>query len=360
MLGGRAVLPGGISGPVEVEVAGAHISAVRPVASRRAGDLTLVPGFVDLQVNGIDDVDVAAAEGDGWDVLDQRLAAQGVTTWLPTLVSDRLDRYPPRLARIAAAARRPGPPRPELAGVHLEGPFLGGRRGAHRADRLAAVDRAWLAGLDPIVRLVTLSPELPEALEAVTELVSRGVVVALGHTAATPDEVRAAAGAGATLVTHAFNATGPVAGRDPGPLGAALVDDRLAVSLIADRVHVDPVNLALAVRAKGPDGVVLVTDAVAWRSAWAREQGIELVDGAPRLPDGTLAGSALTMDAAVRNLTVVAGLEGAVRAAATRPARLLGLTDRGELRPGSRADVVALDRDLGVAQVWVGGVPLLR
>lgn len=355
-----SVLPDGRRGPTELEVLDGRIAAVRPLADGGLPEWTLVPGFVDLQVNGIGALDVARAEGDDWALLDAALVAQGVTAWCPTLVSAPLDHYAGPLARIAEAAQRPGL-RPSILGGHLEGPFLGRRHGAHPDAVVIAPDLDWVAGLDPIVRLMTVGPEAPGARDLVKALVARDIVVALGHTAATPEEVAVAVDAGATLFTHLFNASGTVGARSPGPVGAALIDERLTVSLIADLVHVDPVTVAVAFRAKAAERVVLVTDAVSWQSAWGQGQRITMVDGAPRLPDGTIAGSALTMDQAVRNLVQVVGLdlEQVVRAASTNPARVMGCLDRGVLAVGARADVVALDADLEVAQVWIAGQPVL-
>ncbi len=140
----------------------------------------------------------------------------------------------------------------------------------------------------------------------------------------------------------------------PGPVGAALADDRLAVSLIADLVHVDAVSLRVAVKAKPADKVALVTDSVA-------RTGFDLVDGAPRRPDGTIVGSVLTMDQAVRNLVQVVGVDlvTALRAATTNPAEVIGATDRGRIVPGARADLVLLDDDLHVSRVWIAGEPVL-
>jgi N-acetylglucosamine-6-phosphate deacetylase len=205
---------------------------------------------------------------------------------------------------------------------------------------------------------VTLAPELAGATEAIRALRARGILVALGHTAATVDEMGAAAAAGAQLVTHLFNGMPPLHHRTPGPVGAALTDDRLTVSLIADLVHVHSTTLTLAFRVKGAGRVALVTDAVAWEAERVGGIGIGFVDGAPRLPDGTLAGSALTMDKAVANVVHECGVDlaDAVAAASTTPARLLGLADRGALEPGRRADLVALSPGLGVLATWVGGV----
>ena len=307
-----------------------------------------MPGFVDLQCNGMEDIDVAAATGADWARLDHLLLQGGVTTWCPTLVTAPLDAYGPRLEAIAAAAARPVAGRPHIAGAHLEGPFLGGRPGAHRRALLRPIDLDWLAALPPVVRLVTLAPDLAGAERAVATLVARGVLVALGHGAPSAEQVAACVDAGAAMVTHLFNAMPPFHHRDPGLAGAALTDDRLVVGLIADLVHVHPTALRLAFRAKGVDGVALVTDAVA---------GTVGEHGGVRLADGTLAGSSLTMVEAVRNVVEAAGVDlaTAVTAASTTPARLLGLADRGHLSVGARADVVALTDDLDVEAVWVGG-----
>ncbi|MBV9663483.1 MAG: amidohydrolase family protein, partial [Actinobacteria bacterium] len=331
----RVVTPAGVVENARVDVEDSSITAVEH-ASGVVPDRVLVPGFVDLQVNGIDDIDVTDAEGGDWERLDHLLLAQGVTTWCPTLVTMSLPAYAAPLARIAEAARRSGGGRPHIAGAHLEGPFLGGAPGAHPIEHLSPIDLAWLEALPDVVKVVTLAPELPDAPIAITQLADRGVLVSLGHTTATFEQMHRAADAGARLVTHLYNGMGGLHHRQPGVVGAALADERLATSLIADLVHVHPAALAIAFAAKG-DGAVLVTDAVAWnRPTHAGREIVLGPDGAPCLADGTLAGSALTMDAAVRNVVHHAGvsLEQALTAAATTPARLLGLADRGGIEPG--------------------------
>jgi N-acetylglucosamine-6-phosphate deacetylase len=250
--------------------------------------------------------------------------------------------------------RRP-PGAPANHGAHLEGPFLGGAPGAHPRDLIVDLDLAWLAALPPIVKVVTLAPEQPRAAEAIRLLVAKGVLVSLGHSTATYEQASAGAGAGARLVTHLFNGMGPLHHREPGLLGAALSDDRLTPSLIADGVHVHPAALRAAARAKGNGGWILVTDAVAWRDGRLAEGRVALVDGAPRLADGTIAGSSLTMDGAVQRMVEEAGLSlfDVITAATATPARLLGLADRGVLSPGARADLVALTPSLAVEEVWV-------
>jgi N-acetylglucosamine-6-phosphate deacetylase len=340
------------TGPVpdaEVVVEGGLIVETRP-ASGAVPDVVLVPGFVDLQVNGTGGVDVARAEGADWDTLDEALLAQGVTTWCPTIVTAPLDALEASLTRVAEAAGRPGGRRPHIAGAHLEGPFLA-VPGAHRPEHLRHdVDVAWLDAVASVLRVITLAPELPGALDAITSLSNRGVLVALGHSACTAEVADDAAAAGARLVTHLGNAMGPLHHRAPGLLGAALADERLSVSVIADLVHTHPVFVRLAFAAKGARAVALVTDAV------ASSPGVE----PPRLPDGTLAGSVLRMDRAVSNTVEhsAIALADAVAAASTTPARLLGLSDRGAIAPGRRADLVTLEHVDGawrVASVWVSG-----
>ncbi len=350
-----AVLPDGAVGPAEVEVDGGRIVAVHPVSGPDDGTV-LAPGLVDLQVNGVDDVDCARAAGDDWDRLDRLLAATGVTAWLPTLITGPLDAYAAPLARIETARCRAGP-HPAVLGAHLEGPFLGARTGAHPTRHVRDLDLDWLRDLPRTVRLITLGPEQPAAGEAIRLLTGRGIAVSLGHSDADLATTVRAVDAGATMVTHLFNAMAPLHHREPGIAGAALTDDRVAVGLIADLVHVAPAALRIAVRAAGTDRTVLVTDAVAWRAPHLRDLGIDVVEGAPRLPDGTIAGSALTLDAAVRNVVDAAGIapHRALRSASEVPARVLGLADRGRLVPGARADLVVLDADLAVRRTIVGG-----
>jgi N-acetylglucosamine-6-phosphate deacetylase len=351
----RVITPHRVLEPGVVEIDAGRIVATAPT-SGPVPPRTLAPGFIDLQVNGVDDVDVAHARDADWSRLDELLLAQGVTTWVPTLVTAPLDSFAAPLARIAEAAARPGV-RPSVAGAHLEGPFLGEMHGAHPSDLVREIDLDWLAALPEAVAIVTVGPEQERAVDAIRLLVERDVLVALGHSSADFDAAVTAVDAGARLVTHCFNGMPPLHHRRPGLVGAALSDDRVAVSLIADLVHVHPSAIAVAFRAKGAGRVALITDAVAWRAATVGEIAVHFDGSAPRLADGTLAGSALTMDAAVRNVVRHARVElaDAVRAAATTPADLLGLPDRGRLEPGARADVVALDDALGVEGVWVEG-----
>jgi len=306
-------------------------------------------------VNGHDDVDLAAVDRAGWARISGLLLDQGVTSWLPTLISAPLELLDRRINNLSSLMREGSGP--DAVGIHLEGPFLGGARGAHPGDGPDRVDLEWLESLPSSVCVMTLGPECPGAAEAIRLLADRGVVCALGHTSATAVQAEAAADAGARVFTHAFNASGVLHHREPGALGVALTDDRLTVTLIADGVHVDPRVLRLAWRAKGAERVVLVTDAAGWRSGRLGDAGVELLDGAPRLADGTLAGSALRMIDAVRYCVDRVGISliDVLAAATTNPCRVLGLDDRGSITPGRRADLVALTDDLELEATWVVG-----
>ena len=329
-------------------------SGPAPAGAVDAGPALLSPGFIDLQVNGVDDVDFFSADPDGWRRAGRAQLEEGVTAYCPTLVTAPLDSYGAALERAQAASSvAVHQSLPTIVGIHLEGPFLGGAPGAHPIALVRPADSEWLrallAAFPRLVRIMTLAPEADPGLAATRLLAENGVTVALGHSTATYDAARAAADAGARLVTHLFNGMGPLHHRTPGLAGAALDDERLTPTLIPDLVHVHAAALRLAIHRK--HNVGLVTDRVATESLRVAE------DGTARLADGTLAGSTLSMQRAVHN-TVGLGVpvERAVEMATTIPADVLGLTDRGRIAPGMRADLVALDPEsLGVRAVWLGG-----
>jgi len=319
------------------------------------------PGFLDLQVNGGFGVEV----GDGAEAivrLAARLPATGVTAFLPTLVSTTADAYARACPAFLAARDAPGA---IPLGLHLEGPFISPRRaGAHRP---AAIANAAPGLLDPflehdVLRLVTLAPEVDGGLDRIRRLRARGVVVSLGHTDATYEQLLRGIDAGAAMVTHLFSAMSPFQHRAPGAVGAALLDDRVVAGLIADGVHSHRAAVRLAMRAKGTDRVALVTDAMAGAGM---EPGVYRLEGrdvlvdetAARLPDGTLAGSVLALDQAVRNVVDWSGIgvAEACRMASDVPARLLGLGAKGRLGVGLDADLVLLDDSLRVLATFVAG-----
>lgn len=336
----------------------ARVAAEAPPAGALAFlDGTLIPGLIDVQVNGGAGVDCLRAGAAAYETLGRYLAATGVTAYLPTIVSAPLDEMR-RAGEAAAVAMRRAEPLPEILGVHFEGPYLNPlRRGAHRPQDLRGPDVDEMAEtarrLDGALRLVTLAPELEGAEAVVRWLAGRGILVAIGHTDATFDEVQAAARWGARMVTHLFNAMRGLHHREPGTAGGALVTPSLALGLIADLVHVHPAVLSLAARAAGLGRIILVTDAIAAAgmgrgSFTLGAQTVEVRDGVPRLPDGTLAGSVLQLHRAVSNFAAAAGVSrrDAVQAASLTPARLLGLQRRkGHIAVGMDADLVVLGRD---------------
>ena len=358
-LGVEAALVDGCLVPGDVAIDDGCITAVGLDGSGRG---IAAPGFIDLQVNGFGGVDFLGADADGFASAGDALLETGVTAYLPTLITSE---EPDLVAAIAAVP--PASRGPRILGVHVEGPFLSpARLGTHRqAGRRdpepALLERLLAAGP---VRLVTLAPELPGALELVDLLHARGITVSLGHTDATAVEAHAAFDRGVRAVTHVFNAMRPLAHRDPGVVGAALVRPEVAVQAIVDGVHLDSdiVRLLWHVAA---GRLSLVTDAIAGAGLGdgtyaLGEIEIVVADDVVRSEDGTLAGSALTMIEAVRNLMAAdAPLEGALEAASRVPAGILGLPGLGRLAPGGPADVVVLDDALEVVRTVVGGETLV-
>ena len=306
------------------------------------------PGLIDLQINGGFGFEVGA-DASALRALAARLPATGVTAFLPTLVSQPAARYPPALDAFAAARDAPGA---TPLGLHLEGPWLSAAHaGAHDRDAIEAATPALIdaAVARGSVRLVTLAPERPGALALIQRLRAQGIVVSLGHTDASFEELTAGIDAGASMVTHLYNAMAPFGHRAPGAVGAALTDPRVVTSLIADGIHVHAAALRLARAAKGREGLVLVTDAVApmglgpGRFALG-EQAIVSDGAAARLVADrtTLAGSTLTLDQAIRSFARLTGapFEEALHLATLVPARLLGLASKGRLAAGADADLV--------------------
>jgi N-acetylglucosamine-6-phosphate deacetylase len=338
----------------------------RPDVELAAG--TLAPGLVDLQVNGYYGHDLVDADDAGWQTIVRRLPETGVTAFLPTFITAPI---PALVAALRATARRPAslPVGSRVLGVHLEGPFLSrDRRGAHNAEWLTdpAPDAvAALLEAGP-VKIVTLAPERAGGLDAIRTLRQAGVLVSVGHSDATADQVKQAADAGARMITHLFNAQSGVHHRAPGVAAQALADARLTAGLIADMVHVAPVVCKVAFAAAA-GRIVLVTDAAAAAGMppGSYDLGGEPIDlpadGPPVRADGTIAGSALRLDAAIGNVVGLGvDLTVAVDAATRVPADLIGRPDLGRIAPGAVADLVWLDDPrapggLRARATWVGG-----
>ena len=369
---GELLLGEGIRGPGYAVIDGDRIAEVAegryPRPDLDCAHDTLVPGFIDLQVNGAAGCDFLSPTESGLAAAHAYLLSTGTVAYLPTLISGPEDRLRAALSIFAKRARQPGAPR--ILGVHLEGPFLSpARAGAHRPEHLRTPSVEWIGRLiddfQGVIRVVTLAPELDGALDVIAMLVSKGITVAVGHSDATYVQAMAAFDRGARLATHLFNAMRPYHHREPGVVGAALLHPAVTCSIIADMVHLHPAVVEQVVALKRSDRTMLVTDAVA--AAGARDlsptlgdQAVAVRDGAPRLPDGTLAGSVLAIDQAVRNL-ISRGIvpADAMRMASSTPARVLGL-DRWGLVPGGQADLIVLDPDRRVKATIVAGEVVYR
>jgi N-acetylglucosamine-6-phosphate deacetylase len=371
MIRGSVVTPAGIVTDGVVEVSGDKITEVRAATpaddtgDHRTG-AWIVPGFVDIHVHG----------GGGYtfttgDAGQARGAAEfhlghGTTTMVASLVT-----APHTLLRQATVAFAPLIAEGVLAGVHYEGPYLSEVRcGAQNPAYLRHPDRAELAELLDLggVRMVTIAPELPGALDAIGLLVERGVVAAVGHTDATYEQTLAAIGAGASVGTHVCNGMRPIHHREPGPIVALLRATGVVCEQVADGIHLHDGMLGLAVQTAGPARVALITDAMAAAGMPDGEydlggQAVNVADGVARLATGeagggSIAGSTLTMDAAFRH-AVHSGISivDAAAMASTTPASVLGLSEEvGAITPGRRADLVILDEDLRVTAVARAGV----
>jgi N-acetylglucosamine-6-phosphate deacetylase len=349
-----------------VAVEGGSIVSIRPAETQPEGsiggaEMRVLPGLIDIQLNGAFGDDFADPSADV-PTICRRLARFGVTAFVPTIVTSAPDVYAPALANLR---HPPVPGESRILGVHIEGPFIShAYRGAHDPEqlRLPSIEEAgrWLEAGD--VRWLTLAPELPGALALISFLVDRGVRVSIGHTDASWSEAAAAVDAGATLATHLFNAMRPFRHRDPGVAGYVL-GTGLTAGFIADGNHVAFEALRMMTRIKAPDELVPITDALAGlgmppgRYTVAGHEYVS--DGmSGRLLDGTLTGSLLPLNLAVRNLVEQVGLDPAVavRLATLNPARALGVDGTlGRVAVGRVADLVVVDQEWQVQATIAGG-----
>lgn len=359
-------------GPCSVEIADGVIVALHEPGRAPAAlptkqlptDSLLAPGFIDIQVNG--GGGVLLNDDPSVETVRTIAAAHrrfGTTGLLPTLITDAPDRLS-KLAAIAGEALAV----PGVLGFHIEGPFLNpARKGIHPLSHIrlpGEADIELLTRFGMVGRsLLTLAPERVEGA-VLKRLAAAGLRIAIGHSDATATEVVAAMGDGATAVTHLFNAMSQMMPRAPGIVGAALADERLFAGIICDGLHVDPVNLRAAFRAKGRDRLMLVTDVMSLvgsneTSFLLQGRTIDLKDGRLTDAQGTLAGAHLSMIEAVRNAVELMGvtIEDALIMASRTPARFLGLDKMlGRIAPGYRADLVAFDA-ANVLATWIDGRP---
>ncbi len=341
-----------------------------------ATGLTVVPGFVDLHIHGGGGHDVMEGNERALDRITSTVARHGTTSMVATTVTAPVENTCHSLEGIAQYIRgheKPqenGPLSAEILGIHLEGPFISpARRGVHPLDAIArpSVDvfERFLKSSDGLVKILTLAPEIPGAMELIASAIAANVVVAMGHTDADYDQARAAIRAGARHAVHTYNAMRPFLHRDPGILGAIMTDPEVTAEIIADGVHVAVAAIQVLLGAKGFETVLLVSDGIAatgMRDGNYRLGGFEVnvKDGVARNAEGKLAGSTLTVDRALRNLVAWGvPLMNAVQMATLLPARRLGIAGKkGVIAAGADADLVALTPDLRVAGVMTRGAGL--
>ena len=362
IVSGRAVLLA--DGRIEA-VTDPNDARCRDAAGIDLAGQVLLPGFIDVQVNGgggvlfNDDPSLESIRAIG--------AAHrqfGTTGFLPTLISDDLDTIGQAIAAVQSSldARLPG-----ALGIHIEGPFLNwARRGVHDPKHLRRLDNGVVSLLRSLRggrTVLTLAPEMTTG-DMIAQLAASGILLSAGHSDANYAQTAAAIEHGVRGFTHLFNAMAPLAPREPGIVGAALYDPSTWCGIIVDGHHVDPVMLKLALRCKRHDRFMLVTDAMPAVGSSAptfilQGRTIRVIDGVCRDENGTLAGTALDMASAVRNAVSLLGLQlaEAARMASEYPAAFLGLDhELGKIAPGYRANLVLLDDDLHVQRTWIEGV----
>jgi N-acetylglucosamine-6-phosphate deacetylase len=333
------------------------------------GDASLIPGMIDLHVHGGRGADVMMASDEALMTVARVVVEGGASGFLPTTRTapfDALVAAAHAVARFTVAGRGTALGA-QVLGLHMEGPYINPRRAG--GQPAAYIRNADLQEIDKLarasqgqLRMMTFAPECPFGFELTRWLAQRGIVPALGHSDATYGQMLEAIDLGLTHVTHAYNAMLPLHHRDPGALMAAMLDDRITIQLIPDGVHVHPAAISLAVRLKGPDKIVLVTDATGAGLAPGRYdlagRTVVIDEQVVRLPDGTLGGSRIQMNRALQTCVERAGIAfaDAVRMSSTTPARTLGLGARkGVLAAGYDADVTVLGADFSVRAVVVGG-----
>jgi N-acetylglucosamine-6-phosphate deacetylase len=366
--GARVLTPGGEWPRGWIAVEGRRIAAMGqgepPPGAGTGADLlaadglVALPGFIDLHVHGAVGVEVMDADPDGLRRMARFFAGHGVTAWLPsTMTASGPDTE--RALKAVRAVAGPVDGGATVLGAYLEGPYLNpAKAGAQDPAHIRPADRAEAMRLlgPGVASVLVLAPEVEENRWLITEATARGVTVSAGHTDATYEQALQAVEDGVRHVTHAFNAMRPLGHREPGLLGAALVVPELRCELIADNIHVHPAAMRLLFAAKGPAGVVLVSDALRATglpegACTVGDRPVFSMDGAIRLADGTLAGSVLTLDRALHNLQAATGrpLTELWPAASRNAAQAIGVDDaKGTLEPGKDADLVLLDPALRV------------
>ncbi|TCZ80741.1 N-acetylglucosamine-6-phosphate deacetylase [Paenibacillus albiflavus] len=324
----------------------------------------LIPGMIDVHIHGANGYDMMDGTEASIQEVSRTCAATGCTSFLATSVSSTMDDLLNMIRSVKSVIGREQGAR--IAGIHLEGPYLNPKRKGMQNEKYLRhpdLDEMKLIFQEAgsLIKMVTIAPELPGGLELISYLKDQGVVIAVAHSDATYEEAKEAFGAGASHVTHCFNGMRPIHHRDPGLIVAAFEEQHVSLQAIVDQVHLHPAILRLMHRIKGPEGMVLITDALQAMGVGDGEylfggHHVTVSEGIARLADGTLASSTVTMNEALR-LTVENGISftDAVQMASTSPARILGLANKGKIELGCDADFVLLDEKYEVKWTMIRG-----
>lgn len=326
----------------------------------------VLPGFIDMHIHGASGADVMDATEEALKTMAGVLPREGTTSFLATSMTQAPEAIEAALKNAAAFTTSAG--QANMIGVHLEGPFVSPKRaGAQPIEHICPPDAeqfdAWQQAAEGKIRMVTLAPEEPNGLSFIQKLAAEGIVASMGHTDATIAQMEEAAQAGAVQATHLYNQMSPFHHREPGAIGGALLIDDIYAEVIADFIHSHPKAVELAYRVKGADRLILITDAMRAKGLEPGEydlggQPVHVTEADARLSDGTLAGSILTMEHAVKNVVRTLGIGPleVAKISSGNAARQLGLTKKGSLSAGNDADVVILDKEWTVMHTICGGV----
>ncbi|WJY26917.1 MULTISPECIES: N-acetylglucosamine-6-phosphate deacetylase [Sporosarcina] len=369
---GTVVTPDGLAEHCDVFIEDGVIREVGPGLKREADEhidasgQVVLPGFIDMHIHGAAGADVMDATPEAIRTMADVLPKEGTTSFLATSMTQAPEAISAAMKNLAGFESVPG--QADMLGIHLEGPFVSPKRaGAQPLQYICPPDAdqfdQWQKEADGKIRMVTLAPEEPGGKAFIAKLSSESVIASLGHTNATVLEMEDAAAAGAKQATHLYNQMSPFHHREPGAIGGALLTDGLCAEIIADFIHSHPKSVELAYRMKGPDRLILITDAMRAKGLDPGEyelggQPVHVTETDARLADGTLAGSILKMGQAVRNVAVMLGL-GPVEVAkisSGNAARQLGLDQKGAIAEGKDADLVLLDADWEVTRTICRGV----
>ncbi len=333
---------------------------------------TIVPGFIDIHTHGYGGIDSMTRDVSQLLEWSREITSHGVTGIVPSSVSESPERIVEFIGNIKKAMGRPLDGGAEILGCRLEGPFISiEKRGAHNLDSVRdpvpeEVSNILRVG-EEVLRIVDIAPEIPGGIEAISEFTKSGVIASGAHSDSSFEEVTGGVDHGVSLLTHFYNAMSELRHRNVGMVGAGLLDERLKIELIADLIHVSPEAIKLAVKCRGWENIILVTDSI---SATGLGDGafklgninVQVRDGlCTVMGSDTIAGSTLTLDRAIRNLMGLGySLEEVIPSSSSIPANLLGFTDRGLLSPGYRADICVLDDDATVEATYVKGQAVYR